>query len=92
MSATSLIDGSRSYVAGRWVEADAGFPVENPADETTVAEAGITPTAEVERAIVDARRAFDDGVWADLPVGERAARVRACSTTSRPRASRSWPR
>ena len=77
MSATSLIDGSRSYVAGRWVEADAGFPVENPADETTVAEAGITPTAEVERAIVDARRAFDDGVWADLPVGERAARVRA---------------
>ena len=51
--------------------------MENPADETTVAEAGVTPLAEVERAILEARRSFDEGVWADLPVAERAARVRA---------------
>ena len=53
------------------------FPVESPADETTVADAGVTPLAEVERAILEARRSFDEGVWADLPVAERAARVRA---------------
>ena len=77
MPAPSLIDGSRAYVAGRWVDGDTSFAVENPADETTVADAGITPLAEVERAILEARRAFDEGVWADLPIAERAARVRA---------------
>ncbi|HET6948878.1 MAG TPA: aldehyde dehydrogenase family protein [Acidimicrobiales bacterium] len=75
--APALIDGRRSYVAGRWVEPDAGFPVENPADETIVAEAGATPLPEVERAIAAARRAFDAGTWADLPVAERARRVAA---------------
>lgn len=77
MPAPSLINGERSYVAGRWVDADTTFAVENPADESVVAEAGSTPLPEVERAIDEARRAFDAGVWADLPVAERAQRVRA---------------
>jgi aldehyde dehydrogenase (NAD+) len=70
-----LIDGRRSYVAGRWVEPETTFAVENPADETTVAEAGVTPLAEVDRAVAEARRSFDEGVWAGLPVEERAATV-----------------
>ena len=67
-----IIDGRRSYIAGRWVEGERSFEVENPADESCFAEAGVTPLPEVRRAIAEARRAFDQGVWADLPVPERA--------------------
>jgi acyl-CoA reductase-like NAD-dependent aldehyde dehydrogenase len=67
-----IIDGRRSYVAGRWVEGETTFAVESPADETLVAEAGVTPLAEVERAVLEARRVFDEGTWSGLPVAERA--------------------
>ncbi len=77
MSTPKLIDPSRSYVAGRWVEGDAAFAVENPADESMVAEVSATPLAEVERAVGEARRAFDEGSWADLRPTERAERVHA---------------
>ncbi len=63
---------SRSYVAGRWVEGDEALPVENPADEQTFAEVSATPLAEVRRAIGEARRAFDEGVWAQASPAERA--------------------
>lgn len=69
----AVITQRRSYVAGTWVDGDGVFAVENPADETTVAELASTPLAEVERAIVEARRSFDAGVWADRPATERAA-------------------
>lgn len=72
-----LIDSSRSYVAGRWVEGDATFAVENPADESTVADVAATPLPEIERAVVEARRSFDEGVWANLTPAERASRVSA---------------
>jgi aldehyde dehydrogenase (NAD+) len=71
------IDGRRSYVAGRWVEGERSFEVENPADESCFAEAGVTPVAEVQRAITEARQSFDQGVWADLPLAERAKILRA---------------
>jgi aldehyde dehydrogenase (NAD+) len=71
------IDGQRSYVAGRWVDAEKLFEVENPADESCFAQAGVTPLPEVRRAIAEARRAFDHGVWADVPVPERAQTLRA---------------
>jgi aldehyde dehydrogenase (NAD+) len=67
-----IIDGRRSYIAGRWVEGERSFEVENPADESCFAEAGVTPLPEVQRAISEARQSFDQGVWADLPVPERA--------------------
>jgi aldehyde dehydrogenase (NAD+) len=47
--------------------------VENPADESHVADIAATPLGEMERAILEARRSFDDGVWADRPATERAA-------------------
>lgn len=71
-----LIDGNRSYIAGRWVAPAESFPVENPFDESHVADAAVTPAAEIERALAEARRAFDDGVWADLAPAERARRMR----------------
>ncbi|MBV9951838.1 MAG: aldehyde dehydrogenase family protein [Acidimicrobiia bacterium] len=77
MTAPTLIDPGRSYVAGRWVEGEATFPVENPADESLVAEVSATPLAEIERAVTEARRSFDEGVWADLAPAERARRLHA---------------
>ncbi len=69
----AIISERRSYVAGRWAEGDAPLRVENPADESTVAELAAAPLAEVERAIVEARRSFDAGVWAGMPATGRAA-------------------
>jgi acyl-CoA reductase-like NAD-dependent aldehyde dehydrogenase len=77
MPTAQLIDPGRSYVAGRWMDGEHGFTVENPADESVVAEVAATPLTEIERAIVEARRAFDDGVWAGLLPGERVRVVRA---------------
>jgi acyl-CoA reductase-like NAD-dependent aldehyde dehydrogenase len=72
-----LIDPGRSYVAGRWVDGESSFPVENPADESIVAEVLATPPDGFERAVVEARRSFDGGAWSDLPPAERANRVGA---------------
>ncbi len=83
---TTVIPWRCSSIAGKWVEGDEVFPVENPADESRVAELSAAPLAEVERAVVEARRSFDDGVWADLPVLERARVMREfvdCLETSR---------
>lgn len=73
MTVGGILEERRSYVAGRWVEGDESFPVENPADESTVTELSVTPRVEVQRAIGEARRSFDDGDWADRPATERAA-------------------
>jgi acyl-CoA reductase-like NAD-dependent aldehyde dehydrogenase len=67
----------RSYVAGRWVEGDEALPVENPADETQIAELSVTPEAEFHRAIAEGRRAFDEGPWPSMTGAERAKFVHA---------------
>ena len=65
----------RTYVAGRWVEGDEVLSVENPADESVAGEVGVTPLGEVERAVEEARRSFEEGVWSDLAAAERARRL-----------------
>lgn len=77
MSTSEIFDERRSYVAGKWVDGDDALAVENPADESIVTELGVTPMSEVRRAIAEARRSFDDGVWADASVDERARVVHA---------------
>jgi len=72
-----IIDGRRSYVAGGWVEGETSFAVENPADESVAGEAGATPLAEIERAVAEARRVFDEGTWSEQPARERAQRLHA---------------
>ncbi|MGV0787952.1 aldehyde dehydrogenase family protein [Mycolicibacterium sp. XJ2] len=67
-----ILDEHRTFVAGRWVTGQEVLAVENPADESHVHDLTVTPLAEVERAIAEARRSFDAGVWADRPVAERA--------------------
>ena len=67
-----ILEYRNAFVAGRWVDGPDRFPVENPADESVVVELFATPLDEVHRAIAEARRSFDEGVWADLPPSERA--------------------
>ncbi len=67
-----ILAEQRSYVAGRWITGDEVVSVENPADESHVADITATPLKEIERAIAEARRSFDSGVWADTPVQDRA--------------------
>src|SRR5712691_5502007 len=66
------------YIDGRWEPASDGRrrTVINPATEdtvTTVAEAGV---GDVDRAVLAARRAFDDGPWGRASPGERMAALR----------------
>ena len=68
----TILAERRTYVAGSWVTGDDVVTVENPADESHVADITATPLGEVRRAIGEARRSFDDGVWADKPPSERA--------------------
>lgn len=68
----AIVAEQRTYVAGSWVTGDDVVSVENPADETHVADITATPQAEVRRAIAEARRSFDTGAWADAAPSERA--------------------
>ena len=51
--------------------------VENPADESLVAELSSAPLEEVRRAVAEARHSFDRGIWADRTPRERAAVLHA---------------
>jgi acyl-CoA reductase-like NAD-dependent aldehyde dehydrogenase len=72
LTSTKLIDQRNSYVAGRWVDGNETLPVENPADETVVAEVSVTPLDEIRQAVGEARRAFDAGAWSDRSREDRA--------------------
>ncbi|MFF0081806.1 aldehyde dehydrogenase family protein [Streptomyces canus] len=67
-----IIAERRSYVAGKWVEGEEALAVENPADESHVADVSVTPLSEIERAVAEARDSFDRGGWANAPAAERA--------------------
>ncbi|CAO5256097.1 aldehyde dehydrogenase family protein [Frankia sp. AgKG'84/4] len=69
---SEVLTERRSYVAGSWITGEETLAVENPAEETTFTEVGVTPLAEIERAILAARRSFDEGTWARAPREHRA--------------------
>ena len=69
---TSVAPHQCSYIAGKWGGDGEPFAVENPADESHVADVASASPAEAERAITEARRSFDSGVWADIPAADRA--------------------
>jgi acyl-CoA reductase-like NAD-dependent aldehyde dehydrogenase len=71
-SVVTIFAEQRTYIAGRWITGDDVVSVENPADESHVADVTATPLGEVRRAIAEARRSFDDGVWSETPPAERA--------------------
>jgi betaine-aldehyde dehydrogenase len=61
------------YIDGAWVPSSTGETrtVICPADQSEVAVVSEASTADVERAILAARRSFEEGVWADRPAAER---------------------
>jgi aldehyde dehydrogenase (NAD+) len=77
VTAGHILAERRSFVAGQWVEGGEPFAIVNPADESTVTELGATRLEDVGRAIAAARRTFDEGIWADRPVRDRAKALHA---------------
>jgi acyl-CoA reductase-like NAD-dependent aldehyde dehydrogenase len=68
----NVLTSGQSYIAGRWITGDRELVVENPADESEAGRVTVTPLPEVAKAIVGARRSFDEGTWAQLTGVERA--------------------
>ncbi len=66
-----------NYVGGKFVPARAGRTREflNPADNSVLGAATESEAADVEAAIAEARRAFDEGPWPWTPAPERAAKL-----------------
>ena len=61
------------FIGGEMVEPGAGrlVPTANPATGEALAEVGVADAADVDRAVVAARSAWEGG-WRDLPGAERA--------------------
>lgn len=82
-----IADIRRSYVGGRFLPG-AGPPlaVENPATEEVVAEVETLTLAQMEEAVLAARRAFDSGAWSGLGREQRVEKVLAMGEYLRGRA------
>ena len=67
----------KNYINGRFVSARDGSVREflNPADNTRIGEAAESSEADMEAAILAARKAFDEGPWPRTPAQERAAKL-----------------
>jgi phenylacetaldehyde dehydrogenase len=63
----------RMYIDGRFVAAASGktFPVYNPATGDVITHVPEAEEEDVNRAVLAARRAFDDGPWTRLSPSER---------------------
>lgn len=75
------------FIDGAWIEGTgAAFAVENPSDESVVAEVIGLGAGQVDQAIAAARRSFDSGAWSGLSMKERAAAMRRFAEAMRKRA------
>jgi aldehyde dehydrogenase (NAD+) len=69
---TDLVAARRPYIDGQWVPGEAGeLAVLSPATEEHVAAVEAASPAQAERAVLAARRAFDEGPWPTMAPGER---------------------
>jgi betaine-aldehyde dehydrogenase len=70
-----MSDKLKMWVGGSWVDAEGGKtrPVINPADQSVLAQAPEASRKDVERAIGEARAAFDGGPWPALTGRERGS-------------------
>jgi aldehyde dehydrogenase (NAD+) len=68
----------RLYIDGKWRHGTSGMAhtILNPATEVVLAEVPHASTADVEEAILAARRAFDEGPWGRSSPGDRARILR----------------
>lgn len=78
-----------AYIDGAFARGEGKpFIVENPSDESTVAEVTGVSAGQVDAAIAAARRAFDDGRWSGLSMKQRAETMRRYAEALRKRADR----
>lgn len=63
----------RSFINGRWFESAEHFTTLEPATGTVLSTVALSSVEDVHRAVMSARRAFDDGIWSRLTAGERGA-------------------
>ena len=73
VSPASSETGSTLYIDGAWTSANAGGTreIRCPSDGSAVAKVAEAERVDAERAIAAARRAFDDGAWANTSAWER---------------------
>ncbi|WP_027233600.1 aldehyde dehydrogenase family protein [Leisingera caerulea] len=66
------------YIDGSFGPADNGatFETIDPATENVFSEVASGGASDVDRAVLAARRAFDSGIWSNLPALERASILR----------------
>ena len=77
------------YIDGAFVRGEGqGFVVENPSDESVVAEVVGGSAAQFNRAIEAARTAFDDGRWSGLSMKQRGETMRRYAEALRKRADK----
>src|ERR1700675_170886 len=71
---TTFLDAPRKMlIGGRWLEAASGktFPTYNPATGEILAQVAEGNSADVDRAVTAARKAFESGPWRTLTASER---------------------
>ncbi|QIX53865.1 aldehyde dehydrogenase [Rhodococcus sp. DMU1] len=69
------------FIGGRWVKPDSDLTIEvvSPFTEEVVAKVPSGSRADIDRAVLAARTAFDQGDWAHAPLGERVDVLRRLS-------------
>jgi phenylacetaldehyde dehydrogenase len=61
-------------IGGRWLEAASGktFPTYNPATGEILAQVAEGTSADIDRAVIAARKAFERGLWRTITASERS--------------------
>lgn len=77
----------RLFIGGQWEAPFSGeqLTVIDPASEESVASVAAAGAADVDRAVAQAREAFDSGPWPCLSPAERAAKLRTVAAELRRR-------
>ena len=74
LSSGFLAETHKLFIDGTWVEATSGQSIDviNPATGQVIAKVAAASAADVDKAVMAARRAFDDGPWGQMPPSERS--------------------
>ncbi len=74
MTDRSITNDAQLFINGEFADATAGKTLEiiNPATGETIGKVADADTNDVNRAVEAAQRSFDEGVWSNAPIYERA--------------------
>ena len=66
------------YINGEYVPSGDGktFPLTNPATQETIAYVSEATVEDADRAVLAARKAFEEGPWRTMPLKERCSKLR----------------